>query len=94
MTPPSQSDDDYDANPRQYDPSEDEDNIVEELSSLSESEIAAVLKRLNIDMVKQEAQKRNDADTTDGSPARFSCAPTPTVLPPRSVKVSTGLTLR
>jgi len=45
-------------------------------------------------MVKQEARKRDDADTTDGSPARFSRAPTPTVLPPRSVKVSTGLTLR
>ena len=94
MTPPSRSDDDYDTNPRQYDPSEDEDNLVEALNSLSESEIAAVLKRLNIDMVKQEARKRDDADTTDGSPARFSRAPTPTVLPPRSVKVSTGLTLR
>jgi hypothetical protein len=54
MTPPSRSDDDYDANPRRYDPSDDEDNLVEALSSLSETEIAAVLKRLNIDMVKQE----------------------------------------
>jgi hypothetical protein len=55
------------------------------------------LKRLNIDMVKQEARKcdhvADKAETTDRSPARFSRAPTPTVLPSRYVKVSTGLTL-
>jgi hypothetical protein len=66
--------------------------------NLSESDIAAVLKCPNIDMVKQEARKRDqvavEAETTDGSPARFSRATTPTVLPSCYVKVSTGLTLR
>ena len=37
MTPPLRSDDDYDANPRRYDPFGDEDNLVEALSSLSET---------------------------------------------------------
>jgi hypothetical protein len=98
MTPPSRSDDDYDATTRQYEPSEDEDNLVEALSTLSETKIAAALKRLNMDMMKQEARKcdqvADKAETTDGPPARFSRAMTPTVLPSRYVKVSTGLTLR
>ena len=98
MTPPSQSDDDYDTNPKRYESSKDKEDLVQTLSNLTESDIAAVLKRLNIKIVKQEARKRDQdadkADTTDGSPARFSCATTSNILPSCYMKVSTGLTLR
>ena len=71
MTPPSQSDDDYDTYPKRYEPSKDKDDLVQALSCLSESDIAAVLKRLNIEIMKQEVRKRDqdadEAETTYGS---------------------------
>ena len=98
MMRPSQSDDTYDTYLKRYEPSGDEYDLVQALSSLSESDIAAVLKRLNINIVKQEACKRDQdadkAETTDESPTRFSHAMTSNVLPSPYMKVSTGLMLR
>ena len=99
MTPP-RSDDDNETERTarvRYEPSEDNDDLVQSLGNLTEDDLAAVLKRLNIDIVKQETRKRDqdDADAaTTGSSTRFSCTTTSNVMPSRYVKVSTGLKLR
>ena len=77
-------------------PSKDNDDLVQSLGDLTEDDLAAVLKRLNIDIVKQETRERDqdDADAaTTGSSTRFSRTTTSNVMPSRYVKVSTGLKL-
>jgi hypothetical protein len=56
MTPP-QSEDDYETERTErvrYEPSKDNDDLIQALGDLSEEGIASVLKRLSIKIVKQE----------------------------------------
>ena len=101
MAPPSRNDDENDDTNRRSDERfpDNNDDLVRALGSLKESDIAAVLKRLNIDIVKKEVREGNldddeDEDAKDGSSTDFYRTTSSKVLPPKWVKVSTGLVLR
>ncbi len=61
MTPP-QSDDDNETKRTarvRYEPSKDNDDLVQSLGDLTEDDLAAVLKCLNIEIMKQETRERD-----------------------------------
>ena len=86
MTPP-QSDDENETERIarvRYESSEDNDDLIQLLGDLTEDDLAAVLKRLNIEILKQETRERDqdDADAaTTGSSTRFSRTTTSNVMP-------------